>query len=168
MVVYKPRGLGVDAAWHRLVAWLTARGAGPALRAPRVIDRGTHGWAEHIGPAPCATAGERARFGERAGAHLALAYALGAADLHAENVVACGAHPVLVDVEMLLSSPPRGRARAGAAWTAEAAHTASVLRSALLPAWVPGPAFLKVQSRSGTPSGLPSHSRPRRCLYENR
>ncbi len=138
-VVYKPRGLAVDAAWHRLLAWLAARGAGPALRAPVVIDHGTHGWAEHIRPAPCAGEGELAGFGERAGALLALAYALGAADLHAENVVACGADPVLVDVEMLLSTPPGRRRRAAAEGTPESAHAASVLRPALLPAWVPGP-----------------------------
>jgi lantibiotic modifying enzyme len=132
-VVYKPRPLGVDAAWQALLRWLAGRTSGPAPRPLAVLDRGAYGWMEHAAPRPCRSAREEARYHERAGALLCLAYALGGSDLHAENVAAAGPHPVLVDLEMLLAAPRRG-AGGGAA----AAHVASVLRTGLLPQWVPG------------------------------
>ena len=103
-LVYKPRSLAVDAAFARLLGWLAS--AAPELlplRAVRTLDRGTHGWAEYVRPAPCADAAALARYYERAGALLAVAYALRLGDLHAENVVAAGEHPLLIDLEAALS-----------------------------------------------------------------
>lgn len=134
-VVYKPRPLAADAAWQALLRWLNARRAGPGLRVLEVLDRGGYGWMEHAAAAPCRGPRQAERFHRRAGALLCLAHALGGSDLHAQNVLACGAHPVLVDVEMLLGAAgarPRG---SGAA----AAHAASVLHTGLLPRWVTGP-----------------------------
>jgi lantibiotic modifying enzyme len=103
-VVYKPRALGVDAAFHALVGWLNAASpAVPTLRAVRTLDRGSHGWAEYAEPAACADAAALGRYYERAGALLALAHALRLGDLHAENVIAAGEHPVAVDLEAALA-----------------------------------------------------------------
>ncbi|HEU4559391.1 MAG TPA: type 2 lanthipeptide synthetase LanM family protein [Longimicrobium sp.] len=135
-VVYKPRPLAMDAAWQELLRWLNARGAGPALRPLAVLDHGGHGWVEYAAAVPC-LAEDAARFHERSGALLCLAYALGGSDLHAENVAACGADPVLVDVEMLF-----GAATRASGGDAAAAHRRSVLHTGLLPQWVPGPSGL--------------------------
>lgn len=99
-VIYKPRPMAIDVWFGALLHWLNARGA-PGLRAPGVLDRGSHGWAELVTPRPCADRDQVTRFYERQGAFLALLYALNANDIHHENLIADGEHPVLVDLESL-------------------------------------------------------------------
>ena len=106
-LVYKPRSLAVDAAFQDLLAWTEARGFTPAFRRLRVIDRGSHGWAEFVAAGPCACEAEVRRFYERQGGYLALLYVLGATDIHYENLIAAGEQPVLVDLEALFH--PWGR-----------------------------------------------------------
>lgn len=100
-VVYKPRSLAVDSWFQELLLWLNERGARPALRPLRCLDRGTHGWMEFVSSSSCSTHQEIERFYERQGAWVALLYALEANDFHWENVIAAGEHPVLVDLETL-------------------------------------------------------------------
>jgi len=102
-VVYKPRALAIEPAYAELVAWINARGDVPALRTPAVLCRPTHGWLEFVEARPCASTAEVERYFTRAGALLALVYALGGSDFHHENVLACGDQPVLIDLEGLLS-----------------------------------------------------------------
>jgi type 2 lantibiotic biosynthesis protein LanM len=66
-----------------------------------VLDRGTHGWMQLVEPAPCRSRDELDRFYRRHGAWLALGYVLSATDLHFENVLAAGEHPVPIDLETL-------------------------------------------------------------------
>jgi type 2 lantibiotic biosynthesis protein LanM len=100
-LVYKPRSLAVEAAFQDLLAWTEARGFAPAFRRLRIVDRGDHGWVEFVTAGPCASVAEVRRFYERQGGYLALLYALGATDIHYENLIAAGEHPVLVDLEAL-------------------------------------------------------------------
>ena len=100
-LVYKPRPLTMDAAFQDLLEWTGARGFAPAFRRLRVLDVDGHGWAERVEAAPCASAEEVARFYLRQGGYLALLYALSAIDMHHENLIAVGEHPVLVDLEAL-------------------------------------------------------------------
>ncbi|MFB8024182.1 MULTISPECIES: type 2 lanthipeptide synthetase LanM family protein [unclassified Streptomyces] len=102
----------------------------PALRAPRVLDRGAYGWAEFITSAPCLSTAETTLFYRRLGALLALLHVLDGTDLHHENLIACGPHPVLVDVETLFHPPLTQAPPADPA--ARALH-ASVHRVGLLP-----------------------------------
>jgi type 2 lantibiotic biosynthesis protein LanM len=101
-LVYKPRSLAIDVAFQDLLEWTGARGFAPAFRRLRALDAGGHGWAERVAPAPCASAEEVERFYLRQGGYLALLYALSAIDMHHENLIAVGEHPVLVDLEALL------------------------------------------------------------------
>ncbi len=100
-LVYKPRPLTMDAAFQDLLEWIGAHGFEPAFRRLRVLDVDGHGWAERVATAPCANAVEVARFYLRQGGYLALLYALSAIDMHHENLIAVGEHPVLVDLEAL-------------------------------------------------------------------
>lgn len=100
-VVYKPRSLGVEAHFQDLLRWLNERGDHPPFRKLWVLDRGTHGWMELVTTQPCSSPAELERFYLRQGAYLALLYALEATDVHAENLIAAGEHPVLVDLECL-------------------------------------------------------------------
>lgn len=129
-LVYKPRSLAVEARFQELLEWL---GFDPGFRPLRVLDRGSHGWAEFVAAAPCESAEEVGRFYERQGGYLALLYALDAADFHAENLIAAGEHPVLVDLEAMFHPRIDGRDLHGQGdLPGEGAHR-SVLRVGLLP-----------------------------------
>jgi len=142
-VVYKPRSVGMDAAFGRWLAWCNERGSSHGLldlAVHRLLDRGDHGWAEHVDAAPCVDAGAARRFHLRCGQLLALLHAAGARDAHCENLVASGEHPVLIDLEAWL--PPRLTrwlpASGGAEWTgAVVRREHSVLATGLLPHWQP-------------------------------
>jgi type 2 lantibiotic biosynthesis protein LanM len=100
-LVYKPRPLTMDAAFQGLLEWTGARGFDPPFRRLRVLDIDGHGWAERVEAAPCASADEVSRFYLRQGGYLALLFALSAIDMHHENLIAVGEHPILVDLEAL-------------------------------------------------------------------
>jgi type 2 lantibiotic biosynthesis protein LanM len=100
-LVYKPRAMTMDVAFQDFLDWTTERGFVPAFRRLRVLDVDGHGWSERVEAAPCANAGEVERFYLRQGGYLALLFALSAIDMHHENLIAVGEHPVLVDLEAL-------------------------------------------------------------------
>ncbi len=100
-IVYKPKSLAVDAAFQELVRWLGERGLDPAPRTIGVIDRGTHGWVEFVEARPCEDEDELARFYRRHGVLLALFFLLEGTDVHFENLIAAGEHPVPIDLETL-------------------------------------------------------------------
>ncbi|GGP79766.1 type 2 lanthipeptide synthetase LanM family protein [Streptomyces sindenensis] len=129
-LVYKPRPLAAHRHFNSLVEWFGSLPGAPELRVPRVLDRGDYGWAEFVEERPCASGTETRQFYRRQGALLALLHALDGTDLHHENLIACGPHPVLVDVETLFH-PPLGPARS-ADPAARALHD-SVHRVGLLP-----------------------------------
>ena len=56
-VVYKPKDLRLDAAWHALVERLNRSGAPVELKAVHVIARDGYGWTEFIDHAGCADDG---------------------------------------------------------------------------------------------------------------
>jgi type 2 lantibiotic biosynthesis protein LanM len=107
VLMYKPRALGLDAAFAGLVAWLNDGRVSLPLKAAAALDRGTHGWMECVAAASCRDAAGVDRYYRRAGMLLCLAHVLGGADLHHENVMACGEFPVLIDLEVLMSAPVR-------------------------------------------------------------
>ena len=69
------------------------------MTAVRCLSRQTYGWEENIENKSCNTKEEIERYYFRLGIHLFLGYALGATDLHGENIVAYGEHPVIIDME---------------------------------------------------------------------
>lgn len=131
-LVYKPRSLGSEAGFQRLLSWLDARGATPPSRTVEVWDRGEYGWMEHVDASPCASVDEVRRFYLRQGASVALLHVLDGTDFHYENVIAAGEHPVLVDVETLFH-PLSGTRSPRDAEHSPGAPLVSALRSGLLP-----------------------------------
>jgi type 2 lantibiotic biosynthesis protein LanM len=132
-VVYKPKSLAVDVRFQQLLAWLNERGASPPFRTLKVLDCGDHGWVEFVAADGCVGADEVRRFYERQGGYLALLYALEATDFHAENLIAAGEHPVLIDLEALFHPRAAIPAGDGADGRAGSALAYSVLRVGLLP-----------------------------------
>src|SRR6185369_15834339 len=132
-LVYKPKPLALDAAFQGLLAWLNERGADPAFRLLKVVDRGTYGWVEFLTHAGCASAEEVHRFYRRQGGYLALFYILAATDFHHENLLAVGEDPVPIDLETLFHSSPVIPAGRPPEPLADEAVWDSVLRPGLLP-----------------------------------
>jgi type 2 lantibiotic biosynthesis protein LanM len=103
-LVYKPKDLRLDAAWQALVERLNRRGPPVELRAMRTLAREGYGWTEFIGHAACTDRAGVDRFFRRAGAWIALFHAFASTDMHDENMIADGDHPVPVDLEMILQA----------------------------------------------------------------
>ncbi|MGB6180806.1 MAG: type 2 lanthipeptide synthetase LanM [Rhodococcus sp. (in: high G+C Gram-positive bacteria)] len=108
-VVYKARSIGPDLLLHSLVRTIDCdTAAADSLRLPRVLSGACeavgvgYGWQEHIAREDLSAAGGEQRFHRRLGRLLAVFTAVGATDMHLENVVAAAEYPVPIDVETLL------------------------------------------------------------------
>lgn len=105
-LVYKPRSLAVDAALGRFIAELAGHHGGAlSIRVPTVVAREGHGWAEFV-PHRYASQEELLDFYRGIGHWLAIMRLLGGSDLHAENLIAHGGNPVVVDCETLFTPKP--------------------------------------------------------------
>ena len=100
-IVYKPRPSAIDSHFQDLLTWVNDRTLGPAYLVLRCLDRGDHGWMEYVEAAPPPDHEATQRFYWRQGGLLALLYLVHAGDFHAENLIAAGDQPVLVDLETL-------------------------------------------------------------------
>lgn len=101
-LIYKPRSLGIEHAFQGLLDWINSKTpASPVFRTITVFDCGTHGWMEYVTAAPPGNAGETQLYYRRMGRLLCLFHGLAGTDLHCENIVAAGEHPVIVDLETL-------------------------------------------------------------------
>ncbi|HXO28227.1 MAG TPA: type 2 lanthipeptide synthetase LanM family protein [Thermoanaerobaculia bacterium] len=101
-LVYKPRSLAIDARFQHLLQMLNEWGALAPFRAVVLLERGVYGWMEYVGAKGCDSTDDVCRFFQRQGGLLALLYLLRATDIHFENIIAAGEHPVLVDLESML------------------------------------------------------------------
>jgi type 2 lantibiotic biosynthesis protein LanM len=114
------------------------------LRTIEVLDRTCYGWVEHVEHAACISEEEIRDYYSRAGILLCIAYCLNGTDFHSENIIASGTHPVLVDLEMLLSHDVmnlgdlNSRKGAKALLAANKQIATSVLGTGLLPGCTDG------------------------------
>ena len=109
-VVYKPRSLAIDGALRGFVAELADdHGSAVSIRVPEVMDCGDYGWAEFVTHRFAAGNEEMLSFYRGIGHLLALMRLLSGSDLHAENVIAQGGSPVVVDCETLFTPKIRRR-----------------------------------------------------------
>ncbi|NUT95574.1 MAG: type 2 lantipeptide synthetase LanM, partial [Saccharothrix sp.] len=133
-VVYKPRPMRVDQRLADLLAVLTAGDEHP-IRVPGALVLDDYGWAEHVAHRYCATDAEQDAFYRNLGHWLAVMRLVAGTDLHAENIIACGPVPVVVDCESVFTPrPPHPPTGAGEATDLVAEQlNGTVLRTGLLP-----------------------------------
>ncbi|WP_225839309.1 type 2 lanthipeptide synthetase LanM family protein [Streptomyces sp. NK08204] len=139
-LMYKPRPSETDVALGGLLDELFADlPAAPApherIRVPRTLARDGYGWAEFVRHRYCADEAELAAFYRGVGHWLAVLRFTGGTDMHAENMIAAGPVPVIVDAETLFDAPapfPPSN-RGDAVDVAAAAIRRTVLRTGLLP-----------------------------------
>lgn len=101
-VLYKPKDVRVDAAWHCLVRRLNSSGAPIDLRAAEILSRQGYGWSEFVEHTGCRDTSSHGMYFRRAGALLALLHCFAASDMHHENIIASGEQPVPIDLEAIL------------------------------------------------------------------
>lgn len=133
-LVYKPRRVALEARFADVLQLLEGECRSLHGRQPVVLDRGDYGWIEPLRAAACRDRGAVERFYERAGMLTCLAHVLGGSDLHADNLIAVGEHPVIVDLECMVGAPlsAQGTAReTGPA--ADTVSAGSVLRTGMAP-----------------------------------
>ena len=123
-LVYKPRDVGLEAAFAGLIRVLADLGLDPAPTAPAVLARAGYGWIEFVRIRPLDAETAAPDWYRRAGALLCLAHLLRGRDLHMENVIATSLGPVLIDLELLLQ-PVSARERAQALAAASVSPRAS-------------------------------------------
>ena len=97
-LVYKPRSLGIDEQYYRILTWLNIQ-CDWNFEPMKVINQGDYGWVEFIEQKPCTSTAEVGRFYQRLGGLLAVLYVLEASDFHYENLIASGDMPQLIDLE---------------------------------------------------------------------
>ena len=131
-LMYKPRPLGLHARWNDLLGWFAAQRPELAVRPVRVLPREGYGWAGFVPAAACDAPAGLTAFYERLGGQLALLHAVDASDVHAENLIAAGDQPVVVDVETLFH-PVWTPGTDGGADPAARALAASLQRTSVLP-----------------------------------
>jgi type 2 lantibiotic biosynthesis protein LanM len=159
-LVYKPRSLAIDVEVQRLLADLGRKGEQPCFRLLGVLDRGDHGWMELVEQGDCPDQAAAGRYYRRVGGLLAVTWLLQGTDLHAENLIAAGEHPVLVDLEAFLHPIFPGAAEAPVAAIRSMARAATVLFSGLVPENLPDDPRLDVSGLGSdavqtTPHPLP-------------
>jgi type 2 lantibiotic biosynthesis protein LanM len=103
-VVYKPRSLAIDSALRGFIADLAGdHGSALSVRVPKAVDCGDYGWGEFVTHRFAAGNEELLSFYRGIGHLLALMRLLSGSDLHAENVIAHGGSPVVIDCETLFT-----------------------------------------------------------------
>lgn len=100
-VLYKPRNIATEERYGALVDELSDR-VGDSLKTPVCLSNDEYGWVEWIPSTDCTTVDEVRRYYRRAGILLGISYMTYLNDCHFENVIAHGAHPVIVDTETIL------------------------------------------------------------------
>ena len=112
-VVYKPRSLAIDTALRVFIDELADDSGSPlSIRIPKALERADYGWVEFVTHRYAEGHEELLSFYRGIGQWLALMRLLSGSDLHAENMIAQGDKPVIVDCETLftpnVSAPPSG------------------------------------------------------------
>ncbi|UTW61501.1 type 2 lantipeptide synthetase LanM [bacterium SCSIO 12741] len=68
-----------------------------------MLNQKNYQWVEFVKNTPCQSEGEVADYYQRAGGLLTLLYFLQGTDIHLENIIACGGHPMIIDTECLFN-----------------------------------------------------------------
>lgn len=143
-LIYKPKNLALEVSFTEFLAWCNREMSGLyaeddlELKILQVLQRENYGWLEYVQQSPCEDKAAAKRFYQRAGMILCLLYLLGGTDFHNENLIACGEHLVLIDLETALHHEAKlleGALDDDAVTLASYQLSDSVIRTGLLPTW---------------------------------
>ena len=104
-VVYKPKDLSLYVAFNQLLDWCNQQKTSLPFKLVKILEGQGYGWVECVLQQPCLEQAEVKNFYQRAGMLLSLLSVLGAKNCYAENVIAHGQYPVLIDADILMQPP---------------------------------------------------------------
>ncbi|ODH02060.1 Lanthionine synthetase C family protein [Nostoc sp. KVJ20] len=139
-LVYKPKSLHIDEAYFNFLSWFNQQEIDLSFKCLKILNRPNYGWVEFVESLPCENQQAVQRFYQRTGILLGLLYILKGNDCHVENLIACGEHPVIIDLETIMH--PTIKEQADSYTSQNALELAlrflvqnSVLQTHLLPQW---------------------------------
>ncbi len=134
-VVYKPRSVEMAAAFNLILDWLNAKAPEIRLKKIDIVERDGYGWCQHVTYSACDNYQQVERYYNRLGMLLCLFHLLDGTDLHHENIIASGEHPLIIDLETLFhaSAEARGFNQQNSRDIAATHFSKSVIRTHLLP-----------------------------------
>lgn len=133
-VVYKPRDIRIQEAYHGFLGRVERLLGRPFSLKPRTLAADGYGFVEWLQHEHCRDRAEVTEFYRNAGSLLAVLYILGASDCHHENLLAIGPWLALIDAETLLEGELPQPEDAATGSLASRLHD-SVLRTGFLPHW---------------------------------
>lgn len=98
VLYYKPRSMRNDQMYQEIYTWLAGECHMEGYTY-KILDKGRHGWCEAVLSGDCTNEDQVKRYFYRLGLQLFICYLFSVKDMHFENILACGEHPVLVDLE---------------------------------------------------------------------
>ena len=132
-LIYKPKDLSINKAFEGFVDWYVKKSGMPAVKIPEGIYKDTYAYNEFVEKGFCRSDEEVERFYTRYGYLVAICYLLNINDLHLENIVANGEHPVIIDMETLFQMPAQIAEESAHFDMVRRLETQSVAASMLLP-----------------------------------
>ncbi|MEO1035399.1 MAG: type 2 lanthipeptide synthetase LanM family protein [Pseudomonadota bacterium] len=130
-VCFKPRSTELEAKFYEFAKSLGF----DEIHCPKFVHGDGYGWMEYVPSQPVSSGSGVARYYYRSGLLLSLLYALEAEDVHAENVVAFGDHPVIVDLETLFHHRDDSVKTPGSATSGLCLGNHTILKSHFVPQW---------------------------------
>lgn len=131
--MYKPKSLAVSQAFQSLLGWINSKGFHPTFKTISVINRDEYGYEAFVEAKDCENKDQIRNFYRRLGAYLGIASMLEGADFHYENIIACGEHPMLIDLETLFHNQVRQDIPDSADVEAQCIIQSSPIGTSLLP-----------------------------------
>ncbi len=128
-IIYKPKDLSLYVAFNQLLDWCNQQKISLPFKLTKILERQGYGWVEYIAQQSCSEKAEVKNFYKRAGMLLSLLYILGAKNCYAENVIANGQYPILIDADILMQPSINNRDETDE-WFRD-----SVVGIGFLPAW---------------------------------
>lgn len=132
-LIYKPHSLSIDIQFQYLLEWFNSKSIHCPLQTIHIINKDSYGWVEFISQQECIHSSQINHFYERQGQYLAILYMLNATDMHYENIIAQGEHPILIDLEALFHNNTIFSHLDNATTRALKSLNESVMRTSLLP-----------------------------------
>ncbi|UVJ30095.1 type 2 lanthipeptide synthetase LanM [Staphylococcus aureus] len=106
-LVYKPKNLEISKVFSNFLEWCydSSNSNLLSLKIPKGIFKDTYTYNEFIDFDICKNVKDIENYYTRYGQLIAICYLLNLNDLHIENLIACGEHPVIIDIETIFQVP---------------------------------------------------------------
>ena len=132
-LVYKPKDLDISLSFEAFVHWYTNKSGMLDIKIPKGIYRDNYAYNEFVEKKYCRSDEEVEKFYTRYGYLVAICYLLNINDLHLENIIAHGEHPVIIDMETLFQPPAQIEGKSAHIDMLKRLENESVAASMLLP-----------------------------------